>query len=304
MASGVEEAACFAYLSTVTHIGWTPPDLLVIGFVGALGAWEAVRAGLSRARWRPEQIEAFPKSQGAASQPLAARERAREAEKAQAWLAVDGQFGPNSVRALQVLLTRNGMNTGKIDGYFGTKTKRAFQEFLLWRGYDVGKIDGFMGPRSVMALQVWLTDFGFEPRGPKGNTVDGIWGPITTRSLQQTLNMELGASYPRRSLPTVAAAADTMMARSSSRSSMDGSGTLTPLGFSKQEREMEKAKPRRTVRLSWQPRQKTRELAQSYYARRNTLDGARLSGASSRRVSKSGSSSSSSGAISGAAAAA
>jgi peptidoglycan hydrolase-like protein with peptidoglycan-binding domain len=279
MASGGEEMACFAYLSTVAHIGWTPPDLLIIGVVGALGALEAVRecASRLRSRWRPEiQMPYGARAQSAPT--LASMQRSREAEKAYAWLAVDGQFGPESVRALQVLLTRNGMNAGKIDGVFGTKTKRAFQEFLRWRGYDVGKIDGFMGPRSVKALQVWLKDFGFSPTGPKGNPTDGIWGPFTTRSLQQTLNKELGASYPKRSLPTItaaAAAADPIVksASSGALSRVNSRGTLSSLGFLQDECEREKGTPRRTVHFTRpsSPIQKTRELAQSYYARRGSV---------------------------------
>merc|ERR1719387_2464948 len=200
MTSGGQELACFAYLSSVTHVGWTPPDVLIIGIVGAIGAVEAIReCVMSRFRARQPEIQATAQS----APTLAALERSREAEKAHTWLTVDGYFGPESIRSIQVFLTRNGMNAGKIDGVFGTKTKRAFQEFLRGRGYDVGKIDGFMGPRSVMALQVWLKDSGFAPTGPKGNTVDGIWGAFTTRSLQQTLNNELGASIPKRSRQTM-----------------------------------------------------------------------------------------------------
>ena len=87
---------------------------------------------------------------------MVGRARFQEAARAQRAIAVDGQFGPESVRALQVLLTRKGLNPGKIDGIFGTKAKRAFQEFLRGCGYVVGKIDGFFGPRSVMALQSWV----------------------------------------------------------------------------------------------------------------------------------------------------
>jgi peptidoglycan hydrolase-like protein with peptidoglycan-binding domain len=187
---------CFAWLSSASSV---KPDVLIIGAVGALGAAEALREfvgariGALRARGRAT-ISYSASAQSAP--PLAATLRLREAEKAHSWLTVDGYFGPESARALQVLLTRNGMNTGKIDGVFGTKSKRAFQEFLRGRGYDVGKIDGFFGPRSVMALQSWLRDSGFSPKGPGGGTIDGIWGAVTTRSLQQTLNTELGKSSP------------------------------------------------------------------------------------------------------------
>jgi peptidoglycan hydrolase-like protein with peptidoglycan-binding domain len=147
-------------------------------------------------------------------------------------------------------LTRNGFNTGKIDGIFGTKTKRAMQEFLRKSGHDVGKIDGFFGPRSVMALQVWMGSIGFSPKGPRGNTADGIWGPFTTRALQQTLNAELGASSPKRTLSLASTTAATPVVRSPNSPGMiktSSRGTLSSMGFDTQEGEKESMKPRRSL---------------------------------------------------------
>jgi hypothetical protein len=168
---------------------------------------------------------------------LVAIARSQEAFQTQRWLAVDGKFGPESARALQVFLTRKSMNPGKIDGVFGSKAKRAFQEFLRVRGYDVGKIDGFFGPRSVMALQAWVKESGFSPKGPGGKAIDGIWGAVTTRALQQTLNMELGASSPSNAGVKLAEPANFVRSSSSS-------GTLNSLGLNLKEDE---PKARRTM---------------------------------------------------------
>jgi peptidoglycan hydrolase-like protein with peptidoglycan-binding domain len=199
-------AECFAWVKGVTstlkgvkayfHVD---SDALVTGAVVALGFSEAIRERLRRANGGiPRRISsAVSYASSAESAPeLVALARSQEAFQAQRSLAVDGNFGPESARAIQVFLTRKGMNPGKIDGVFGTKAKRAFQDFLRGRGYDVGKIDGFFGPRSVMALQRWVRERGFSPKEEKPPEIDGIWGPHTTRALQQTLNTALGASRP------------------------------------------------------------------------------------------------------------
>lgn len=80
-------------------------------------------------------------------------------------LAVDGQFGPLTVRALQRLLRV------PVDGVYGPQTKRALQS---WLGVAV---DGIVGPKTVRALQARV-----------GASVDGDWGPKTTRALQAWLN--------------------------------------------------------------------------------------------------------------------
>jgi peptidoglycan hydrolase-like protein with peptidoglycan-binding domain len=80
-------------------------------------------------------------------------------------LSVDGDFGPNTKRALQSAL---GV---KVDGIFGPVSKRALQRKL---GVAA---DGVVGPVTVKALQRKLDV-----------SRDGKWGPITTRALQRALN--------------------------------------------------------------------------------------------------------------------
>jgi peptidoglycan hydrolase-like protein with peptidoglycan-binding domain len=128
-------------------------------------------------------------------------QRANEAMKVQSQVLVDGNFGPETTRALQVYLTRQGLNAGAIDGYFGPKVKKAFQEFLRRSGYNVGKLDSDFAVKSVRALQTWVKDNGFSPKGHAAE-IDGLWGPFTTRALQRTLNAELGKSSPKRSAST------------------------------------------------------------------------------------------------------
>lgn len=80
-------------------------------------------------------------------------------------LAVDGQFGANSTKALQWVL---GVAT---DGQFGTDTKKALQSHLHVA------VDGQIGPKTVKALQAHV-----------GAVQDGVWGPDTTKALQKALN--------------------------------------------------------------------------------------------------------------------
>lgn len=80
-------------------------------------------------------------------------------------LAVDGNFGPQTVRRLQVRLSV------KADGSFGPQTKKALQRELAVPQ------DGNIGPITVRALQRRI-----------GAVVDARWGPQTTRALQRSLN--------------------------------------------------------------------------------------------------------------------
>jgi peptidoglycan hydrolase-like protein with peptidoglycan-binding domain len=80
-------------------------------------------------------------------------------------LAIDGDFGPQTTKALQWKLR---MAT---DGAFGPVSKRALQARL-----GVAQ-DGDVGPQTVRALQAHV-----------GAGVDGSWGPDTTRHLQAALN--------------------------------------------------------------------------------------------------------------------
>jgi peptidoglycan hydrolase-like protein with peptidoglycan-binding domain len=80
-------------------------------------------------------------------------------------LAVDGDFGPMTIRALQ---WRLGIAT---DGIFGPQSKMALQRYLKVPA------DGIIGPVTVRALQKHV-----------GAAQDGQWGPLTTEALQQALN--------------------------------------------------------------------------------------------------------------------
>lgn len=86
-------------------------------------------------------------------------------EVAPSSLAVDGEFGPNTIRALQRVI---GVTA---DGLFGPNSKRALQRYLGVR------VDGIIGPSTVRALQRKV-----------GSSADGEWGPNTTRQLQRHLN--------------------------------------------------------------------------------------------------------------------
>lgn len=80
-------------------------------------------------------------------------------------LAVDGELGPLTVRALQRALSV------PMDGEIGSQTVRALQR-------RVGApVDGELGPVTVRALQRRV-----------GAAPDGEWGPGTTSALQRALN--------------------------------------------------------------------------------------------------------------------
>jgi peptidoglycan hydrolase-like protein with peptidoglycan-binding domain len=80
-------------------------------------------------------------------------------------IAVDGVFGPETVRKLQ------GVLGVAVDGLFGPVSKRALQRHLHVQD------DGQIGPVTVRALQARV-----------GATVDGQWGRGTTMALQRHLN--------------------------------------------------------------------------------------------------------------------
>lgn len=80
-------------------------------------------------------------------------------------LGVDGDFGPQTTKALQWKL---GLAA---DGQFGPASKRALQARI-----GVTQ-DGVVGPQTVRALQARV-----------GAGQDGQWGPDTTRHLQDALN--------------------------------------------------------------------------------------------------------------------
>ncbi|MFC7711247.1 peptidoglycan recognition protein family protein, partial [Micromonospora lupini] len=94
-----------------------------------------------------------------------------------ALLAVDGDFGPATIRATQ-------RATGTtVDGQWGPASIRALQRHLnTWS--DAGlAVDGLMGPVAVKALQRHLNTM-----VNAGLALDGIWGYATIAALQRALN--------------------------------------------------------------------------------------------------------------------
>ena len=101
---------------------------------------------------------------------------------APAGLAVDGELGPATVRALQSFLAGQGFDfgpSGGIDGALGRFTISALQVFLARRGASLGRADGDFGPRSARALESYL--------GLPATEVGG-WYPGLVRELQRFLN--------------------------------------------------------------------------------------------------------------------
>ena len=73
----------------------------------------------------------------------------------QTWLgtSVDGQIGPNTVRALQ-----KKVGAKPVDGKWGKNTSKAFQRFLNKNGAKL-TVDGVFGKNSVKALQRYLNAY-------------------------------------------------------------------------------------------------------------------------------------------------
>lgn len=73
----------------------------------------------------------------------------------QNWLgvSVDGEIGPNTVRALQ-----KKIGAKPVDGKWGKHTSEVFQEFLNKAGAKL-KVDGVFGKTSVRALQKYLNEY-------------------------------------------------------------------------------------------------------------------------------------------------
>lgn len=92
-------------------------------------------------------------------------------------LVVDGDFGPQTVRALQWSLNHTGATPAlDVDGDFGERSRRALQARLNHVAGPVA-IDAQIGPATVKALQRHV-----------GSAQDGQWGPATTATLQLVLN--------------------------------------------------------------------------------------------------------------------
>jgi hypothetical protein len=92
-------------------------------------------------------------------------------------LDVDGQFGPQTKKALQWQLNHAGAQPPlDIDGDIGTVSTKMLQTHLNAVAGPVA-IDGELGPQTISALQRRIDV-----------PVDGEWGPQTTSGLQTSLN--------------------------------------------------------------------------------------------------------------------
>lgn len=91
-------------------------------------------------------------------------------------LAVDGDFGPATIRATQQVIGAT------VDGLWGPESMRKLQQYLNRAGASLA-VDGIVGKATVMALQRHLNK-----RAGARLVVDGVWGPATTRALQTALN--------------------------------------------------------------------------------------------------------------------
>jgi hypothetical protein len=86
---------------------------------------------------------------------------------------VDGEFGPQTCKALQSALNRHHHAGLAVDGEFGPLTRKALQRALAVPA------NGTIDVTTVRALQRHV-----------GAAVDGDWGPDTTRHLQLALNAD------------------------------------------------------------------------------------------------------------------
>lgn len=100
-------------------------------------------------------------------------------------LLVDGIFGTVTCKALQTRLHALGYYNGLIDGVFGPMTAKALQAYLAKLGYYKMAIDGSFGHFSTIALQNHLRRIGYYTTA---YIIDGVWGKVTTKGLQQALN--------------------------------------------------------------------------------------------------------------------
>ena len=90
-------------------------------------------------------------------------------------LATDGAIGPQTIKALQWRLNKDGAHL-TVDGQYGPDTKKMIQARLNATNPPVS-IDGEIGPQTIKALQAHV-----------GVGQDGSWGPQTTQALQRSLN--------------------------------------------------------------------------------------------------------------------
>lgn len=104
-------------------------------------------------------------------------------------LLVDGQWGPVTSHAFQVVLHDKGYYSGLLDGDFGSMSVTAMQSWLTSTGDYSGLIDGVFGPLTTTALQSHLYRHYFYYA-----LVDGLRGAYTARGVQRFLNAELNGS--------------------------------------------------------------------------------------------------------------
>ena len=97
-------------------------------------------------------------------------------------LTVDGYFGYNSIAMLQTALKVKGLYSGAVDGIMGQGTVKAVQRLC-----GASPIDGLWGKATSKAMQRFL-----------GVSVDGDFGPTSTKALQKWCN----AQYKSTPAPT------------------------------------------------------------------------------------------------------
>ena len=104
----------------------------------------------------------------------------------QKWLgvSVDGEVGPNTVRALQ-----KKVGAKPVDGKWGKGTSKAFQHYLNKHGAKL-EVDGIFGKASVRAMQVYLNKVYAKPTptpAPK---------PATKTKAQKIVEMAKACAWP------------------------------------------------------------------------------------------------------------
>lgn len=102
-------------------------------------------------------------------------------------LRIDGDFGPVTVKAVQILMRAIKTYTRAVDGDWGRYTKIAVQEWLKGLGFYDRAVDGDFGKQSVIALQNFLAS---KHRYP--GAIDGDFGPMTVKAFQAYLNSQNG----------------------------------------------------------------------------------------------------------------
>lgn len=105
-------------------------------------------------------------------------------------LRVDGDFGPVTVKALQIVMRAIGTYSRAVDGKFAKYTKRGVQKWLADLGFYRRAIDGRFGHYSVEALQKFLAHKG--ELDTSRWLIDGKFGPATVRAFQSYLNTQNG----------------------------------------------------------------------------------------------------------------